>query len=147
MRALIQRVSEASVRVDDRVVSSIGPGLLIFLGALGQDTVHFAHSLALRISKFRIFPDDDGKMNRSLLDVRGEALVVSQFTLCADLAKGNRPSFGPAADPEKAMALYESFQNTLSGAGLTVKAGVFGADMKVQLINDGPATFMLDEPR
>ena len=147
MRALIQRVLEASVSVDGNIVSSIGPGMLIFLGAMQDDSERIACDLAGRIQKFRIFEDDSGKMNLSIADVAGQALVVSQFTLCADLARGNRPSFGPAAEPEKAESLYRAFIAEMEGAGITVRCGIFGVDMKVSLVNDGPVTFILEEPR
>ena len=147
MRALIQRVQEASVVVDGNIVSSIGRGMLILLGAMREDRENVAGDLARRIQKFRIFEDEIGKMNLSLSDVAGQALVVSQFTLCADLSRGNRPSFGPAASPDRAESLYKFFISELEKTGITVRCGIFGADMKIHLVNDGPVTFMLEEPR
>ncbi len=121
--------------------------MLIFLGALHEDDESVARNLAARLSKFRIFEDENGKMNLSVLDTGGHVLVVSQFTLCVDLSRGNRPSFGPAAEPEKARRLYNEFSLALSEAGVPVQNGEFGADMKVGLVNDGPVTFMVSEPR
>tara|TARA_B100001939_G_scaffold105710_2_gene91357 strand:- start:13994 stop:14359 length:366 start_codon:yes stop_codon:yes gene_type:complete len=121
--------------------------MLVFLGALHEDDESVARNLAVRLSKIRIFEDENGKMNLSILDSGGQALVVSQFTLCADLSRGNRPSFGPAAEPEKAKRLYNEFCQSLSDAGVPVQTGEFGADMKVGLVNDGPVTFMVSEPR
>ena len=133
--------------VEGKTISSIGGGMLILLGAMQEDDELRAQSLAQRISRFRIFEDSEGKMNLSLLDTGGAALVVSQFTLCADLSRGNRPSFGPAAKPDKARDLYRVFCESLAAAGVPVHTGEFGADMKVGLVNDGPVTFMLQEPR
>ncbi|MBU43595.1 MAG: D-tyrosyl-tRNA(Tyr) deacylase [Spirochaetaceae bacterium] len=147
MKALIQRVQSASVAVDGQQISSIGAGMLIFLGASREDSSEVARNLAVRLSKFRIFEDDAGKMNLSLLDAGAAALVVSQFTLCADLSRGNRPSFGPAAEPRIAEELYEIFASALAETGVPVSTGKFGADMKVALINDGPVTFLVQEPR
>ncbi|MEQ8353755.1 MAG: D-aminoacyl-tRNA deacylase [Leptospiraceae bacterium] len=147
MYALIQRVLESSVKVNGAVISSIGPGMLIFLGAVQEDSLEHAKALAGRIGRFRIFEDSQGKMNLSVQESGGAILVVSQFTLCADLSRGNRPSFGPAAAPGKARQLYDQFCSYLAEDGISVKKGEFGADMKVHLINDGPVTFMLQEPR
>ncbi|HBS06527.1 MAG TPA: D-tyrosyl-tRNA(Tyr) deacylase [Leptospiraceae bacterium] len=147
MLALVQRVIEASVIVNGQTVSEIQRGMLVFLGALHEDDESVARNLAVRLSKIRIFEDENGKMNLSILDSGGQALVVSQFTLCADLSRGNRPSFGPAAEPEKAKRLYNEFCQSLSDAGVPVQTGEFGADMKVGLVNDGPVTFMVSEPR
>lgn len=144
MRALIQRVSEAAVRVDGEVIGDIGPGLLILICAMQGDTEAEADKLAAKISKLRIFKDDAGKMNRSLVDSGGAALVVSQFTLAADTRRGNRPGFSQAAAPDQGNALYEYFANALRGLGLDVAQGRFGADMKVSLINDGPVTIWMD---
>ena len=145
MRAVIQRVSEAAVRVDGQVVGQIGKGFLVLLGVMESDSLREADVLAGKIARLRVFLDDAGKMNLSPLDVGGEILVVSQFTLCADIKKGNRPSFTPSAAPEKADRLYEYFMTKLRDEGVkTVEHGVFGADMKVSLLNDGPVTICMD---
>jgi D-tyrosyl-tRNA(Tyr) deacylase len=144
MRAVIQRVREASVAVDGEVVGSIGRGLLVLLGVFKDDRLQDVESLEEKIAQFRIFEDDQGKMNRSLLDVGGEALVVSQFTLAAETKKGRRPGFDAAAPPEQARELYEVFVELLKGRGVRVATGVFGAKMQVALVNDGPVTFVLD---
>ena len=144
MRALIQRVSEASVTVEGAVVGAAGPGLLVLLCAVEGDGEAEADFLAGKIAKLRIFEDEAGKMNRSLLDIGGEALVVSQFTLAADWRKGNRPSFIGAAEPARAEALYERFCNQLEAAGVPVATGRFAAKMAVALVNDGPVTIWLD---
>ena len=143
MRALIQRVSEASVRVEGTISGQIGPGLLILICAMAGDTEAQARTLAAKIAKLRIFRDADGKMNRSVTDIGGAALVVSQFTLAADL-RGNRPGFSTAARPEDAKHLYDHFTGLLAGIGITTANGLFGADMAVSLINDGPVTIWLD---
>ncbi|HBE89173.1 MAG TPA: D-tyrosyl-tRNA(Tyr) deacylase [Elusimicrobia bacterium] len=144
MRALLQRVSEASVAVDGAVAASIGPGLLILLGVGAEDSAEEAGSLAAKTASLRIFSNEEGKFDLSLLDAGGEALVVSQFTLYADSSRGRRPDFTAAARPEKAEALYLDFADALRSRGVTVKTGVFGADMKVSLVNDGPVTIWLD---
>ena len=145
MRAVIQRVSEASVTIDDQVKSKIGKGLLILLGIEDADTKEDIEWLCRKISNMRIFPDEEGVMNKSLLDVGGEALVVSQFTLHASTKKGNRPSYIQAAKPDVAIPMYESFVEELaSQLPSEVKTGEFGADMKVSLINDGPVTIVMD---
>ncbi|AVO39378.1 D-aminoacyl-tRNA deacylase [Pukyongiella litopenaei] len=144
MRALIQRVSEASVTVDDRIVGRTGPGLLVLVCAMQSDTEAEAEHLAARISKLRIFRDDAGRMNRSVLDVGGGALVVSQFTLAADTSRGNRPGFSAAAAPEDGNRLYEHFAAALARLGLPVATGEFGADMAVALVNDGPVTIWIE---
>jgi D-tyrosyl-tRNA(Tyr) deacylase len=149
MRALVQRVSEASVfcvQADGSVAQRgrIGPGLLVLLGVGREDDDLVAGRLADRCAQLRVFEDEQGKMNRSLLDVHGEALVVSQFTLCADTSRGRRPSFEPAAGPDEAKRRYERFVAALKTAGVETETGVFGARMKVQLVNDGPVTIMLD---
>lgn len=144
MRALVQRVSEAAVRVDGAVVGEIGPGLLILVCAMQGDDAARASSLADKIARLRIFRDDAGKMNRSLRDTGGAALVVSQFTLAADTSRGNRPGFSAAAPPEQGRALYEHVADHLAALGIPVARGVFGADMKVALVNDGPVTLWLE---
>jgi len=144
MRALLQRVTRAEVRVDGSTVGSIGPGLLILLGVGRDDDEASADGLAGKVAKLRIFADENGKMNRSIGDVGGEALVVSQFTLFADASKGNRPSFVRAAEPERADRLYERFAATLRGRGVPVATGTFRAAMQVELVGDGPVTIWLD---
>ena len=144
MRALIQRVSEAAVRVDGDTVGEIGPGLLVLVCAMEGDAEANADTLAAKISKLRIFKDDADKMNRSVLDTGGAALVVSQFTLAADTARGNRPGFSTAARPEEGERLFEYFADQLRGHGIEVAQGRFGADMKVSLLNDGPVTIWME---
>jgi D-tyrosyl-tRNA(Tyr) deacylase len=143
MRALVQRVLSASVTVDGEITGQIDQGLLVLVCAMQGDTEKQADWLAAKIAKLRIFSDDAGKMNRSLLDIGGAALVVSQFTLAAD-TRGNRPGFSSAAAPDLGRALYERFSETLAGQGILVANGRFGADMKVALVNDGPITIWLD---
>jgi D-aminoacyl-tRNA deacylase len=143
VRAVVQRVSEARVRVDGEVVGEIGQGLCVLLGISREDGEDEAPRLADKVAKLRIFENEDGRFDRSLLDVRGEALVVSQFTLIADTAKGNRPSFSEAASPEQAEALYETFCAALREHGVGVATGRFGARMAVELVNDGPVTIVL----
>ena len=144
MRAVIQRVKSASVTVEGEVVSEIQKGLLVFLGVAQEDTPADVEYMASKIANLRIFEDDKGRMNLSILDIGGEALVVSQFTLYGDCRKGRRPSFIHAARPEKADPLYEAFMDEISQLGVSVKAGIFQAIMDVELINDGPVTIMLD---
>ncbi len=144
MRALLQRVSEAAVRVDGEVIGQTGPGLLILVCAMDGDSEAQAEALAAKVSKLRIFEDEAGKMNRSVLDVGGSALVVSQFTLAADTSRGNRPGFSTAAHPSVGEPLYEHFAAHLASLGVPVETGRFGADMKVSLINDGPVTIWMD---
>ena len=144
MRALLQRVTEAAVSVDDDVIGRIGPGLLILLCAEHGDTEEDARYIAGKIAKMRIFADDAGKTNLSVLDVKGAALVVSQFTLAADWRKGNRPGFSRAAAPDVAKALYEQFCALLAGEGVPVQTGRFAASMQVSLVNDGPFTIWMD---
>lgn len=144
MRALLQRVSQAEVRVEGEVVGRIGAGLLVLLGVGDQDDEADADALASKVSKLRIFGDDEGRMNLSLIDTGGEALVVSQFTLYADARKGNRPSFVRAAAPHRADDLYQRFCDTLVSAGVGVATGTFQASMQVESINDGPVTIWLD---
>lgn len=144
MRALIQRVSEASVTVDGEVVGEIGQGLLVLVCAMQGDDEAAADKLAAKIAKCRIFQDDAGKMNRSVQDVGGAALVVSQFTLAADTRSGNRPGFSTAAAPADGERLYEYFAVQMADQGISVEKGRFGADMKVRLLNDGPVTIWFD---
>lgn len=144
MRALLQRVSDASVSVDGEVIGVIGPGLLALVCAMAGDDAARADALAERIAKLRIFRDDEGRMNRAVRDVGGSVLVVSQFTLAADTSRGNRPGFSTAAPPAEAEALYLRVANRLAEGGLTVARGRFGADMKVRLTNDGPVTIWLE---
>ena len=144
MRALLQRVSRASVTVDGKVVGQIDQGLLVLLGVGQSDSEVQVKTLADKIVHLRIFGDDEGKMNRSLLDVGGEVLVVSQFTLYADVRKGRRPSFTEAAPPSLAEPLVERFKDALATYGLKVEGGVFGAYMEVELINSGPVTIWMD---
>jgi D-tyrosyl-tRNA(Tyr) deacylase len=144
MRALIQRVASASVSINADVVSKIGQGILVLLGVGLNDSKDDALRLAEKIVNLRIFEDDQGKMNLSLADINGEALVVSQFTLYADVRKGRRPSFTDAAQPEKADALYQYFAGLLVDAGIVTHTGVFGADMLVDIQNDGPVTILVD---
>ncbi len=144
MRALIQRVSEANVVVDSQTIGEIDRGLLVLLGITPTDSEAEANFLANKIAKLRIFSDDDDKMNLSVADIGGSILVVSQFTLYADAKKGNRPSYTDAARPEQAIPLYEYFQKQLKMIGFHVQSGEFGADMKVNLVNDGPVTIWLD---
>jgi D-aminoacyl-tRNA deacylase len=143
VRAVVQRVSEARVRVDGEVVGEIGQGLCVLLGVSREDGDDEATRLADKVAKLRIFENEHGKFDRSLLDVHGDALVVSQFTLIADTAKGNRPSFSEAAAPEDAEPMYESFCAALREPGLRVETGRFGARMAVELVNDGPVTIVL----
>ena len=145
MRAVIQRVSSASVTIDGAVKSAIGPGLLVLLGVGHEDGPQDVEWLAAKVAGLRIFADEAGVMNRSVVDVGGEALVVSQFTLMASTRKGNRPSYIGAAGHELAIPLYERFCKAMSAAiGKEVGTGVFGADMKVALVNDGPVTICID---
>ena len=144
MRTLIQRVSEASVVVDGDTIGHIGNGLLVLVCAMGGDTDEQAEYLARKVANLRIFEDEQGKMNRSIQEVGGAALVVSQFTLAADTSRGNRPGFSSAARPEDGERLYQRFCDLLSDHGVPVQTGKFGADMKVKLVNDGPVTIWLD---
>jgi D-tyrosyl-tRNA(Tyr) deacylase len=144
MRAVCQRVSEARVSVDGAVVGEIGAGLVVLLGIARGDAVDEAERLAGKVSRLRVFEDELGKFDRSLVDVGGAALAVSQFTLIADTRKGNRPSFTEAAPPEQAEPLYDRFCAALAAEGVPVERGVFGARMAVELVNDGPVTIVLD---
>ena len=144
MRALLQRVGQSSVEVSGHTIGKIDRGLLILICAMEADSPKDADQLASKISKLRIFTDDAGKMNRSLIDIGGAALVVSQFTLAADTSRGNRPGFSSAAPPEEGRRLYEYFAQALAALGIQVETGEFGADMQVALVNDGPVTIWLD---
>ncbi|MFN3211094.1 MAG: D-aminoacyl-tRNA deacylase [Roseovarius sp.] len=144
MRALVQRVSEAEVRVDGAVVGATGPGLLVLVCAMEGDGAAQADALAAKVAKLRIFRDEGGKMNRSVRDAGGGALVVSQFTLAADTSRGTRPGFSGAAAPDEGSRLYERFAKALAETGVPVETGRFGADMQVALVNDGPVTIWLE---
>ncbi len=143
MKAVIQRVSRSSVAVDGAIVARIGRGVNILLGVLKGDRPEDIEKMVLKIVNMRIFPDESGKMNRSLVDIEGEALVVSQFTLAANLKRGRRPSFDEAMEPSEAKRMYELFCDRLA-EHLEVKRGVFGAMMEVEILNDGPVTFIVD---
>jgi D-tyrosyl-tRNA(Tyr) deacylase len=144
VRAVVQRVSRTEVRVDGEQVGAIERGLCVLLGVAAGDDAAGAERLAAKIARLRIFANDEGRFDRSVLDVGGSALVVSQFTLIADTARGNRPSFSGAAQPEPAEELYERFCAALESLGVRVARGVFGAKMDVELVNDGPVTIVLD---
>lgn len=145
MKAVIQRVKRAEVAVEGKITGSIEKGYLVLLGVMDGDTQAEADLMAQKLVKLRVFSDEEGKMNRSVMDVSGEILVVSQFTLCADCRKGNRPSFTASAPVETAVSLYERFTRNLEELGVKkVATGVFGADMDVSLINDGPVTIIYD---
>jgi D-tyrosyl-tRNA(Tyr) deacylase len=144
MRVVCQRVTEARVRVSSQIVGDIAEGLCILLGVARGDSTEAAARLAGKAARLRVFPDEEGKFDRSLLDTGGAALVVSQFTLIADTAKGNRPSFTEAAPPEEAEPLYDLFCAELEALGVPVARGVFGATMAVELVNDGPVTVVID---
>lgn len=144
MRALLQRVSEAEVKVDGQSTGKIGTGLMVLVCAMQGDGDDAPAKLAARVAKCRIFRDEAGKMNKSVQDIGGEVLVVSQFTLSADTRSGNRPGFSTAAAPDRGQELYESFSQALGELGLVVQNGIFGADMKVSLVNDGPVTIWMD---
>lgn len=145
MKAVLQRVSYASVKVDEKLIADINKGYLLLFGVEKNDTEEKADKLAKKISLFRCFSDENGKMNLSVKDINGEILCVSQFTLCASLKKGTRPGFENAMQPQNANFLYEYFVNKLEDNGVLVKKGVFGADMKIELLNDGPVTFVFDD--
>ena len=144
MKAVIQRVSEASVTVDAQRTAAVGPGLLVLLCVEPGDGGREVEFVARKIVNLRIFEDDAGKMNRSVVEIHGEALVVSQFTLAGDLSRGNRPGFSGAADPALAVPLYQRFCARMAEHGVPVQTGTFGADMDVALVNDGPVTIWMD---
>ena len=144
MKIVIQRVSESSVKVDEKIVGEIGTGFMLLCGIDEVDENEDADWLVKKILDLRIFGDEEGKLNLSIKDIQGEILCISQFTLIADYKKGNRPSFIKAAKPEKAIPLFEHFKDELKKSGLKIESGIFGADMKVALINDGPVTIVMD---
>ncbi|RLB11950.1 MAG: D-tyrosyl-tRNA(Tyr) deacylase [Deltaproteobacteria bacterium] len=147
MRAVVQRVKEARVEVDKRVVGAIERGVLIFIGIADNDTEKDCEYMVNKIANLRIFPDENALMNRSLLGINGSALVVSQFTLMGDCRKGRRPSFSNAASPEKAKGLYEKFIALMKNMGIHVETGIFQEIMEVYLVNDGPVTILLDSKK
>ena len=144
MKAVIQRVTEAKVKVEGEIVGEIAAGFLLLIGIDEDDDLTDANWLVQKILNLRIFGDQEGKLNLSILDISGEILCISQFTLMADYKKGNRPSFIKAAKPDKAIPLFEYFKQEISKSGLKTESGIFGADMKVSLINDGPVTICMD---
>ena len=144
MKVLIQRVKEASVSIDGKLYSSIKQGILALVGIEKGDTTEEIQKMAKKLVNLRIFSDENDKMNKSILDIKGEMLIVSQFTLCGNCKKGTRPSFDNSAQPDVAKKLYETFINEVKNYGINTQTGVFGAMMDVALINDGPVTFMLD---
>jgi D-tyrosyl-tRNA(Tyr) deacylase len=144
MRIVAQRVSRSSVTVGGKIIGEIGPGMCIFVGVAPEDTEREAVWTADKITDLRVFEDRDGKMNKSLPESGGEALVISQFTHYADCRKGRRPSFSGAASPDTAKTLYESFAERMGERGITVRTGIFGTDMRVEIVNEGPVTIILD---
>ena len=144
MKIVLQRVSEANVKVDNQIVGAIEKGLMLLIGVDETDESSDADWLVKKIIDVRVFSDDDGKMNHSVKDIDGEILCISQFTLISDYKKGNRPSYITAAKPDKAIPLFEYFKDELKNSGLKIESGIFGADMKVSLINDGPVTLVFD---
>jgi D-tyrosyl-tRNA(Tyr) deacylase len=144
MRVVIQRVSEASVKVDNQIVGAIGKGLMLLIGVDESDENSDADWLVKKILDVRVFSDQEGKMNHSVKDINGEILCISQFTLISDYKKGNRPSYIKAARPDKAIPLFEYFKDEMKKSGIKTESGIFGADMKVSLINDGPVTLVFD---
>ncbi len=144
MKAVVQRVLSANLKVDNKLISEIGNGIVVFYGVGVGDTFDKADYLASKVAKLRIFEDENGKMNKSVLDVKGEILCVSQFTLYADVSHGNRPGFTGAESPEKASKTYDYFCDKLIENGVAVKRGIFGADMKISQVNDGPVTIIYE---
>lgn len=145
MKTLIQRVTNANVEVDNKIIGEIKQGLVVLLGISNEDTEETVKQIVNKIANLRIFSDDNGKMNLSIKDIKGEFLVISQFTLYADCTKGNRPSFSGAGKPEYANKLYEQFIKEAEELGIHTEHGIFGADMKVSLTNDGPVTILLEK--
>ena len=144
MKAVVQRVLESFVTVEEKIVGKIEQGILVYLAIMKGDTLHQVNTLAEKIAFYRIFPDKEYKMNLSLLDVKGEALIISQFTLAADCKKGKRPSFDLAAPPDEAEFLYQQFIEKIQSFGIPTATGIFGAHMKVCSVNNGPVTFLLE---
>ena len=144
MKTVVQRVLESNVKVDNQIVGAINQGYMLLVGVDEMDTTEDADWLTQKILNLRVFSDAEGKMNQSILDIKGEILCISQFTLIADYKKGNRPSFIKAAKPDQAIPLFEYFKERMKESGLKVESGIFGADMKVSLINDGPVTIVMD---
>ncbi|MDR7856424.1 D-aminoacyl-tRNA deacylase [Tissierella sp.] len=147
MRAVVQRVSKASVKVDNNIVGNIGKGLVVLLGIGGEDDSKDLDYLVDKVLGLRVFQDENDKMNLSLMDINGELLIISQFTLYGDVRKGKRPSFSDSADPHIAEEMYLNFVDKCKNSGLKTEKGVFGADMDVELINEGPVTIMLDSKK
>ncbi len=147
MRAVVQRVKSASVKVDEKIIGQIEHGILLLLGVEESDNDKDLEYMSDKVPNLRIFEDENGKMNKSLFDVAGSILVISQFTLLGDARKGRRPSFIAAARPEKAIPMYEKYINAMKEKNIRTQSGVFGADMKVELINDGPVTILLDSKK
>ncbi|MBQ9739021.1 MAG: D-tyrosyl-tRNA(Tyr) deacylase [Alphaproteobacteria bacterium] len=147
MKTIIQRVNHSSIVVSGDIVGKIGTGLCVLVGAEPDDTSKDVEWMANKLVNLRIFEDENGKMNKSLLDINGDALLVSQFTLLADCSTGRRPSFTGAGDPKKAEAIFDALVDKVSSLGVCVQTGVFGADMTVQIENNGPATFILESPK
>jgi len=145
MKALVQRVTYATVKIEGKTVGQIDEGLLVFLGIQKGDRKEVADFLSKKICNLRVFEDENGKMNKSLLDINGQMLIVSQFTLCADTSRGNRPGFENAALPDEAKKMYEYFSEKVRALGVDAQNGMFGADMKVELLNDGPVTIMIEK--
>lgn len=145
MRTLLQRVTQGSVSLNGEVIGKTGPGLVIFACAMQGDTIQNVEATAKKILNLRIFKDEDGRMNRSLLDTGGSVLIISQFTLSADTSRGNRPGFSTAAPPDIGKALYDQLCDTIAGYGVTVATGQFGGEMKVSLTNDGPVTIWVEK--
>lgn len=146
MKIVIQRVSNAEVEVEDKIVGAIGLGAVVFIGITHGDTINQAIWLAKKLINLRMFADEQGKINQSLIECHGQALIISQFTLYADHSGGRRPSFTQAAQPVLAKQLYENFIEEVQKGGIKVQSGIFGAEMKVSLLNDGPVTFILERP-
>ena len=144
MKVVLQRVSEAHVKVDDEIVGKIEKGLMLLIGVDENDEISDADWLVKKVLDVRVFSDEEGKMNHSVRDINGEILCISQFTLISDYKKGNRPSYIKAAKPDKAIPLFEHFKEEIKKSGLKIESGIFGADMKVSLINDGPVTLVFD---